>query len=59
MQHRQPENSPPDDAEDGNQVRQSFGASQLGVLGLAARFEDFVEHLDFLPQRIPVQFLDG
>lgn len=54
MQQGQPGNPPPNDAENGDQVHQSFGASQLGCLGLAAGFEHLVEHLDFLPQRIPV-----
>ena len=59
MQHSQPENPPPDDAEDGDQIHQSFRTSQFGFLGLASRFEDLAEHLDFPTHRIPIKLLDG
>ena len=35
VQHGQPEYPPPDDAEDGDQVHESFRASQFGLLGVA------------------------
>ena len=59
MQHGQPENPPPDDAEEGDQVHEPFRTSQFGLLGFAAGFEDLVEHLDLPPQGIPVELFNG
>ena len=58
-QHGQSENPPPDNAENGDQVGQSFGAAKFGFLSLASRFENLVEHFDFPPPGLPVQLFDG
>ena len=59
VQHGHPEDHRPDDANDGDQVHQSFRAPQFGFLGPTSRFEYLMEHLDFPPHRVPVELLDG
>ncbi|WP_204524494.1 hypothetical protein, partial [Bradyrhizobium sp. SUTN9-2] len=38
---------------------QTLGSPELGLLSFAARFEDFVEHLDPPSQSIPFELLNG
>jgi len=59
VQHRDPENSPAEDSQNGDQIHQALGRSQFCFFGLAPGFEDFVEGLDLPPLHAPFQFLDG
>ena len=57
--HGEPEDAPADEAVEGDEFDEAFGGAELGLLHLAARFEDLVEHLDLPAQGIPVEFFDG
>lgn len=46
IDHRQPEDPPPDYVEDGQQIVQPFGRAKLGLLRLAAGLQDLVKGLD-------------
>jgi hypothetical protein len=58
VDHRQTEDAPADDAQDGQQVGQPVGGAEPGLLGLAAGFQDLVKSLYFPSKRVPVQLLD-
>jgi hypothetical protein len=59
MNHRQPEYPPRNDAQHGDQLRESLGSTQLGFLDTATGFEDLVKSFNLPPLRVPVDLFDG
>lgn len=54
--HRQPQNSPAQNAEHGHQVGETVSSAQLRVLGATAALQDLVEDLDFPTHCVPIDF---
>src|ERR1700738_3109481 len=59
VEHRHPEDPPTQDAKDRDQIGKALGGPEFRFLSFAARFEDFMKHLDFPPQRIPFELLNS
>jgi hypothetical protein len=58
VDHRHPENTPAQDAEDGDQVHEPFSGSQLRIFCLAARLQDLMKDLDLPAHRVPFKFFN-
>src|SRR5260370_3658700 len=59
VEHRDPEDPPAEQAQDREQVDDSFGSSESVLLGLADRCQYLVEGLDLPAQALPAELLDG
>src|SRR5215510_3332651 len=59
VEHRDPEDPPTQDAKDRDQIGEALGGPEFRFLSFAARFQDLMKHLDFPPQSVPFELLDG
>ena len=58
LEHRQPEDAPPEDTKHREQIGEPLCGPQPRLLGLAARLQHLVENFYPPAQRIPLELLD-